>query len=173
MRGKKRFGLCMSDRHLRCWRGDSAGLRASPPRVWLRSLEGRGLANLENGVGSVVLSRPSWLRHCYAKGEPEVKGHPEFTVQGDFLSAAPRLGLATTLEGVEGLWSLCPSTVVWAGAPPRCSQSPALFLTELCVSLGKMKGKRHPKVRPTQPTLLSPGISSREGGAWWTVSVGS
>lgn len=33
----------------------------------------------------VVLSRPQWLGSCYVKGEPEVKGHPEFTVRGDFL----------------------------------------------------------------------------------------
>lgn len=50
-----------------------------------------------NAVSCVVLSRPKWLRSCYANSEPEVRGHLEFIDLGDFLPAAPSMGLEPTL----------------------------------------------------------------------------
>lgn len=57
------------------------------------SPEGRGLADRENDVSCVVLSRPRWLGSCFVKGEPEVKGHPESTAQGHFLQLPLELAL--------------------------------------------------------------------------------
>ena len=53
-----------------------------------------------------------WSGNCSAKGDLEVKGHPEFSVLADFLLAIPRVGFEPILERMKGPWAFCLPTVV-------------------------------------------------------------